>query len=116
VLRSRHRHYADDANAASIAAAVEYAKSFPDDKFVILDRSDREFIQAATNDNNEWELEYGAAQMERPNMKRLIFGCDKQVPAETVIKVFRLYRADNIRWTEVCSWTLWCRTPPTTRC
>jgi hypothetical protein len=98
-------HFADNPNAMSIAAAVEHVKTLADNKFLVLDRSDREFIQAATKDNKEWELEYRAGQMEKPKMKPLLFGCDKPVSAETVIKALQLYSIDNIAWTELCTWS-----------
>jgi hypothetical protein len=97
-------HVADNPDAPAIASAVRSAAAKKEDRFVILSRSDREFIQAMAGTAG-WDLEFRAAQMEAPNSKQpLLFQCDKPVTTENVIKAFQQYRSDDRGWMEVCSW------------
>jgi hypothetical protein len=97
------KHYGDNPDDAAIASAVRAAADHKDDPFVILSRSDREFIQAVINPAG-WELEYRAHEMEKPNAKPLLFGCTEPLPIDKVIKAMQLYRVDDKAWLEVCAW------------
>jgi hypothetical protein len=96
-------HCADDPDDAEIAAAVRSASDLEEDPFVILSRSDREFIQAVA-DPSGWALEYRAHAMEQPNAKPILFACIEPLPTEKVIEAMQLYRGDGKAWLEVCTW------------
>ena len=97
------KRYADNPDDAAVASAVHVAAARKEDPFVILSRSDREFIQAVLNPAG-WELEYRAHEMEKPDAKPLLFGCSEPLPADKVIKALQLYRVDDKAWLEVCAW------------
>jgi hypothetical protein len=96
-------HYADDPDHAAIAAAVRSASDLEEDPFVILSRSDREFVQAVA-DPAGWQLEYRAHEMEKPDAEPLLFGCTEPLPIDKVIEAMQLYRVDDKAWLEVCAW------------
>src|SRR5262249_50543439 len=91
--------YANNPDGVTIKAAVTAAAVVKEERarFVILSRSKRDFMQAATTKGG-WLLEFRAPQMEAKDAKPLLFTCDHPVPTETPVKALTLYRADEKNW------------------
>jgi hypothetical protein len=79
-----------------VAAAVKAATARKEDPFLVLTRSDKEFIQAYYETEKSWTLEYRAGTLQ--------FSCDQPPDTEQVIKTMQLYREDNAGWAETCKW------------
>jgi hypothetical protein len=79
-----------------IASAVRAAAARTEDPFLVLTRSEQEFIQAYYERDKSWRLEYRAGSLQ--------FFCDQPPDIDHVIKAMQLYREDNAGWAEICKW------------
>jgi hypothetical protein len=78
-----------------VASAVKAAGARDKDPFLILRRSEQEYIQAL-NEPKGWRLEYRAGPLQ--------FVCDQPPDTEQVIRTMQLYREDNAGWAQICKW------------
>jgi hypothetical protein len=87
---------ASNPSMEDLASAVEAAGARNEDRFLILQRTEEEFIQALNDPDEGWQLEYRAGQLQ--------FICDEPLATDQVIMTMQLYRDDNTEWAKICKW------------
>lgn len=102
-LDVRGETFATNPHDAAIKSAVLTVAAKPENAFLVLQRSDENFIQAATVKDG-WVLQFRTTGFDRPGRSPMLFECQKSVSVKVVTKALQLYGADNDAWNRLCAW------------